>query len=403
MLPSDPSAAARPASPAAASASSPPVAGWPTLPGAEAAEHQTVVLLETLLERLADGVLVLDRRERVSYWSPSAERLTGRAAKEVLGSPAETILGGLATELARLGEGDTTGLLETPRGRLPVRVVVMKATGTGGVHLGRVCALTDLQAVWMERAQQTRLERLATLGRSLASAVHQIRNPLGATMGFADLLERDLRGGPAHGLALRIRDGFAEINRRIDELLCYARPRPLQLEEVDLADLVEQVGQQVAARFPDGPRTELALGRGAGIQADPRQLGQALENVWVNACEAAGDAGRVRVLLQAGPVEAETAEALEVADAPETVRLLVRNDGPGLAPELLRSIFEPFQTQKPGGTGLGLALARSIVTSHGGELEAVSAGGWTTFVLTLPAAPTRVPPATQERNHAAAR
>ncbi len=348
------------------------------LPGAEPAEQRTVVLLETLLERLADGVFVLDRRERVSYWSPSAQRLTGRKAEDVIGRRAETVLGGLARDLARVGEGDATGLLETPRGRLPVRVVVMKATGTGGVHLGRVCAVTDLQAVWMERAHRTRLERLATLGRSLASAVHQIRNPLGATMGFADLLERDLRGEPAHGLALRIRDGFAEINRRIDELLCYARPRPLQIEKVDLAELVAQVSGQVAARFPEGPRAQLELARKVCVQADPRQIGQAIENVWVNACEAAGTTGRVKVLLQGGPAGTEAAE---------TVRLLVRNDGPGLAPAVLRSIFEPFETQKPGGTGLGLALARSIVTSHGGEIEAVSAGGWTTFVITLPAAP----------------
>ena len=357
-----------------------PAESWPIPTGAGPADHQTVILLETLLERLADGVFVLDRRDRINYWSPSAQRLTGRAARDVLGRPAEAALEGLSCELAALGEGETTGLLETPRGRLPVRVVVMKATGIGGVHLGRVCALTDLQAVWMERSQQVRLERLATLGRSLASAVHQIRNPLGAAMGFADLLERDLRGQAAHGLMLRIRDSFAEVNRRIDELLCYARPRPLHLEECELGQLVEQVRGQVQARFPGGPAAELELEPGVRAKVDPRQLRQALENIWVNACEAAGPGGAVKVLLQSG-------SARPPGRTVETIRLLVRNNGPALDPQVLRSMFEPFQSQKAGGTGLGLSLARSIVTSHGGELEAVSAGGWTTFVITLPAAP----------------
>ncbi len=353
---------------------------WPAALTRDAADQQTVALLETLLERLADGVFVLDRKDRLLYWSPSAERLTGRRADDLVGQCAQEVLGTLAEQLGRLSEGEASGLLDTPRGRIPVRVIVMPATGEGGVHLGRVCAIVSLQAVWMERAQQERLERLASVGRSVASAVHQIRNPLGATMGFADLLERDLRGQDPHELVVRIRDGFTEVNRRIDELLCYVRPRPLHLAEADLGDLLSHIVQDVRARFPDGPSPELQIAPPSAGVFDPRQVRQAVENLVVNAIEAAGPRGEVMILLNPGDT------AGPVGDA-ETMRLLVRNTGAELSPDRLREIFEPFTSSKPGGTGLGLALARNIITGHGGEIEAVSAGGLTTFVLTLPRAP----------------
>lgn len=353
---------------------------WPAALSLEAADQQTVALLETLLERLADGVFVLDRKARFLYWSPSAERLTGRAADDLVGQPAGEGLGTLAEQLNRLTKGEASGMLDTPGGRVPVRVIVMPATGAGGVHLGRVCAIISLQAVWMERAQQERLERLASVGRSVASAVHQIRNPLGATMGFADLLERDLRGQDPHDLVVRIQGGFTEVNRRIDELLCYVRPRPLHLAEADLGDLLSQIVQDVRARFPNGPSPVFQIAPPSTGVFDPRQVRQAVENLVVNAIEAAGPKGEVKILLNPGG-------AVSAPDDAETFRLLVRNTGAELSPDRLREIFEPFASSKPGGTGLGLALARNIITGHGGEIEAVSAGGLTTFVLTLPRAP----------------
>jgi signal transduction histidine kinase len=162
------------------------------------------------------------------------------------------------------------------------------------------------------------------------------------------------------------------VDRRIGEVLAYARPRPLEITEFELGGLLAGVIEQVRARFPQGPDPVLAPCPGIRLRADAGQLGQAVENLLVNAAEAAGPEGQVRLLVQAGKERSG-------------LRLLVRNTGPQLKPERIKEIFEPFRTDKSRGTGLGLPLARRIIGDHGGRISALSAGGWTTFVVALPA------------------
>ena len=110
------------------------------------------------------------------------------------------------------------------------------------------------------------------------------------------------------------------------------------------------------------------------LLADQGQLRQALENLLVNAAEAAGAQGRVRLLVQ----------TQRPPGAPDSLRLLIKNTGAALSQERLSALFQPFVSGRAGGTGLGLPLARRIIEAHGGEIGALSAGGWTTFVVTLP-------------------
>ncbi len=337
----------------------------------------SVSLLETLLDSLADGVFALDRRGRVIHWSGSLARLTGIGCAQALGRPGGELVGDLADRVIARERSAATGCLRLPDGGdLPVRVLAARASGPGGVLVGWVCAVTDLRGQWAAQAEAQRAEALAELGRGLAAALHQVRNPLGAAAGFAELLQRDLTGTPAARLMSRLRASLEEVDRRVGAVLAYARPRPLEVQEFDLSGLLAEVADQVRARFPAGPAIACEAPRPVGVRADRNQLRQALENLMVNACEAAGPAGQARVLLQgAGGVRDAAGRG---------VRVLVRNTGAPLAPERLREIFEPFRTAKSGGTGLGLALARRIAAAHGGRITALSAGGWTTFVLALP-------------------
>jgi signal transduction histidine kinase len=344
--------------------------------GALGEARRALVLLETILEELCDGVLAVDQRGRVIYWSPSCERLTGRGAAAVLGRPADEALGGLAAELGAADAGPVDGLLGRGAG-VPVRIRAVRASGEGGVRIGHVYALTDLRGAWEQQAEDERQAALAELGRGVAWAVHQIRNPLGAAAGLADLLARDLAGAPGAQLLGKVREGLREVDRRVGEILAYARPRPLQLELYDVTRMVRQVAGDVRARFPSGPTIESGRRAALPLLCDPAQLQQALENLLVNAAEAAGADGRVNLLVQRGSAGAQ-------APGSETVRLLIRNTGAELPADALGSVFEPFSSSKLRGTGLGLPLAKRIVEAHGGRIEALSAGGWTTFVVTLP-------------------
>jgi signal transduction histidine kinase len=328
--------------------------------GALEQARRSVALLESLLDALADGVLALDRRGRVIHWSRSLAALTSIPATEALGRSGGELIGELADRVIAEPRGASNGCLQLPNGReLPVRVVAVRSRGAGGVVVGWVCAVTDLRGRWAERAEVQRETALAELGR-----------------GLAELLERDLEGTDAVRLAGKIRDSLEEVDRRIGEVLTFARPRPLDVAAFSARDLVAAVIEQVRARFPNGPAIALEAPEPVELRADRNQLGQALENLLANACEAAGPRGDVRLLLQRVPAGPEPGAG--------DVRVLIRNTGEQLPPERLQEIFEPFRSGKSGGTGLGLPLARRIVRDHGGRITALSAGGWTTFVVTLP-------------------
>jgi two-component system, NtrC family, sensor histidine kinase HydH len=339
-------------------------------------EPGTPAMLECLLDQLADGVVAAGRDGRVAYWSDSLARLTGVAAAQARGRRVDELLGGLAPVFDGVDPQTRSGSLRFPTGELPLRLTAVRAPGPAGTTLGRVAAVTDLRRAARDRGVREQREALAHLGQMVATAAHQLRNPLGACLGFLGLLEQDLGDSPSSALLLRVREGLLEMDRRIDELLSYARPRELQPRELDFGGLVRAITQAATARFPGGPVIELRATAHLSLRADEAQLRQAIENLVVNAAQAAGPHGRVRVWARGETCPAHGGE--------RGVRLLIRNTGAELRPGELKQLFEPFVTRKPGGTGLGLPLARRVIESHGGAIHALSAGGWTTFVVTLP-------------------
>ncbi len=344
-------------------------------------EPGTPALLESLLEQLADGVVAAGRDGRVAYWSDSLARLTGVPAAQARGRSVDELFGELAPLFRGIDPQTRSASLRFPVGEIPLRLNAVRAPGPAGTTLGRVAAVIDLRRAARDRGARDQREALAHLGQMVATAAHQLRNPLGACLGFLGLLEQDLAGSPASALLLRVREGLLEMDRRIDELLSYARPRELRVDALDFGELVRAVTRDATARFPQGPTIELRAATHLPLRGDGAQLRQAIENLVANAAQAAGASGRVRVWARG--------QTRPARRGPPAVRLLIRNTGGELRPGELKQLFEPFVTRKPGGTGLGLPLARRIIESHGGAIHALSAGGWTTFVVTLPVDPYR--------------
>jgi C4-dicarboxylate-specific signal transduction histidine kinase len=207
-----------------------------------------------------------------------------------------------------------------------------------------------------------RTEKLATVGRLAAGLAHEVGNPLGAITGYVELarMRLPLDAHPELGDALeRIGAAAARIDHIVRELLDFARPSPPLLAPIALRPVVEATLRlaQVQPRFRDvAVEVELPPDLPRAV-ADEHQLSQVLLNLLLNAGDAMGGAGRVRVHGRA---------------AAGRVWLTVEDEGPGIAPEDLRRIFDPFFTTKePGrGTGLGLAISHRIMESFGGEIRA---------------------------------
>jgi signal transduction histidine kinase len=228
-----------------------------------------------------------------------------------------------------------------------------------------------------QRQELLRAERLAAVGRISAQITHELRNPLNSLGLNAELLADELADGPPEARALvgAISREVDRLNAVAEEYLRFARlPRPVKARE-DLNDLLggllDFVGpEMVAARV--GVRRELASGL-PPVNADEGQLRAAFLNLLRNSREAMPGGGTVTVRTRRAD---DGAVEVEVGDT-----------GPGIAPEDLRRIFEPFFSTKSGGTGLGLAFASQVVEEHGGSIGCESEPGrGTVFRVRLPIA-----------------
>lgn len=223
-----------------------------------------------------------------------------------------------------------------------------------------------------------RSERLATVGRMAAQITHEIRNPLASIGLYVELLGDELRRADdePRRLAAAIGNEVDRLSEITETYLRFVRlPRP-KLEREDLGGIVTAVLEFARAELSlGGIALELSVEAGLpDVAADENQIRQALLNLVRNAREAMPSGGRLRVELG--------------ANADGHVRLAIADTGPGIAPEHLAKVFDPFFSTKDKGTGLGLALVQQIVSEHGGRIDVHSpAGGGTTFVLTFPALP----------------
>ena len=233
-----------------------------------------------------------------------------------------------------------------------------------------------LRALERARLAHGRAERLAGVGQMAAMVAHEVRNPLGVLRGQVELARERL----GDSLPLRERERFADmlaeierLNRLTEEFLGLARDLPLVLEDVDLGELASGIVGEVQLATPKAQVEAVISDSPIRARVDPARLRQALLNLVLNAAQVGGDGVHVRV---------------EVAHAGPRARISVVDDGPGVPAELAPTLFEPFVGARPGGSGLGLAVARRVAERHGGTLVLESAPGerGARFTLSLPVA-----------------
>ncbi|MFP5288715.1 MAG: sensor histidine kinase, partial [Thermoanaerobaculia bacterium] len=225
---------------------------------------------------------------------------------------------------------------------------------------------------------------LAALGALAAGLAHEIRNPLNSLNLNMQMLEEEMEEGgsaasPASGKRLLAitRSEISRLERLVSDFLAYAKPRPLEVEEMPAVRPLERVRDLLAGEVQKrGARVEVEdLSGGARVRVDPSQIGQLLLNLARNAMDAAEEAGRRPVL------------ELSVTRQGPTVALAVRDNGVGIPPEERERVFEIFYSTRKGGTGLGLAIVDRIARAHGGRVKLESAVGEGTVVtVELPAA-----------------
>ena len=228
--------------------------------------------------------------------------------------------------------------------------------------------------------EAARQERLAALGGMAAVLAHEIRNPLGAIKGLAQFLGEKRTGDPTQTeMTQTIAREATRLERLVNDLLTYARPRPAERRPLVLQPTLREVmvlAQPAAdaASVKIRVETDDELPR---VMADPEQMKQLFGNLVLNAIQAMPSGGTVGIRVKGGvPVSSNSAKSIEIT---------VEDTGSGIPEGDLPRIFEPFYTTRTKGTGLGLAICKQIVEAHGGTIRvAQTSPKGTVFEVTLP-------------------
>ncbi|WP_025322433.1 sensor histidine kinase [Deferrisoma camini] len=235
--------------------------------------------------------------------------------------------------------------------------------------------------------QLRRADRLSAIGQLAAAVTHEIRNPLGAIKGTAEILRDEFPSGhpKAEFLEILLKE-TDRLNQVVEEFLGYARPGSTEEgEAVDLAQVARQVvGFLSTPARKAGVTVSLEADEPVRVGGRPAQLKQVLLNLVLNAVQATPP-GR-RVIVRVGSCDGRVLGPEFRQVAGRVAHLCVEDEGPGLPRGEEQRVFEPFFTTKEEGTGLGLAISRKIAEAHGGTLVAENRPeGGARFVLTLPA------------------
>jgi PAS domain S-box-containing protein len=342
-----------------------------------------------------------DLEGRISFFSPAAEKLTEYSSKEILGRSVDILMpekykelhhrafmsavkkGGFVSQAFSQRRGRELEVLAKSGREIPCEIYlseVFQGPDASKRLVGFSAIFLDLSEKKKLQAQLIHQEKMASVGQLAAGMAHEINNPLGVILGFAQSVIRKTKEGDAISMPLQSIEREAQrCKSLVQNLLTFSRIGKTGAEECDLnatigasLSLVESEMKmesvQLARKFEEGlPK----------IVADRSQIEKIIINLCRNALDAMSGKGGT-LTVQTGRANRENQECVEIQ---------VRDTGTGIPEEIRNRIFDPFFTTKePGkGTGLGLSLVNEMVQKHKGSIEIESElGKGTLFRVLLP-------------------
>jgi len=341
-----------------------------------------------LLDALSTGIVMLDAQLCAIYANVAAQDLLAFSVNQARGRPFgdflhdPSALTGILRRALETGEGIAdrelpvrpVGASSTAR-TLDVTITPLEGQVTGTHLLLELADTTQRRRISRDNDLIARLDSSRLMIKQLA---HEIKNPLGGLRGAAQLLERELQH-PALREYTQVIIGEADrLTALVDSI---AGPhRPPQKAFINIHEICEHVYHLLRAEAPAGVTVEHDYDPSLpNATLDRNQIIQALLNLARNALQAVGQSGHITLRTRALPGSTIGSKRHRLVASVQ-----VEDDGPGVAEELRSVLFYPLVTSRPGGSGLGLAVAQELVTRNGGLIEFESEPGHTVFTLLLP-------------------
>jgi two-component system sensor histidine kinase PilS (NtrC family) len=338
-----------------------------------------------VLDNLLSGLATADAENRLVTFNRSAVLITGREGALPIGEHAADVLqlppafaATLSQDLARVRSKRIDYVFRQPTGaniEVGLSVAALPLPDGSRGYLYTFQDVTDMKRF----EQNARLQqRLAAVGEMAAGIAHEIRNPLASMSGSMQMLKQELplSADQAQLMDIVLKES-ERLNHTIRSFLAYARPQKFSMQRLDLRPIVEETAillrnspevedrHQIDVRLAENP---------VFINADESQIRQIIWNLATNGLRAMPNGGSLCI----SAVQDKTTN-------PHVAVLRVEDQGVGIAPEDVDSIFQPFRGSFGKGSGLGLAIVHRIVTDYGGHIDVKPRpGGGTEFRVSFP-------------------
>ncbi len=335
-----------------------------------------------ILDNMSSGFLFADYRGRVLGANRAACGILNCVQDEVVGRHVESVL-------VSASAAECPAVTALREGRDYTSYEFPARTANGSIRLiglttnrlfdrkGRVTTMivsfSDLTEVARMRQELQHQDRMAVIGELAAELAHEIRNPVTSIRGAME----EMRKGPESAqiadrlAAIAVRESD-HLNEIVTGFLEFARNPEIKRQNVSLGGLALEMKRLLEDRHPGMKMTVVFPDDDCFVQGDPTQLRQMYLNLAQNAGEATGFSGTLEVHIRRNGAMAE---------------IRFDDEGPGIPPDKVARIFEPFYTGKERGVGMGLAICSRIVTAHDGTIQAAARpGGGASMIVRLPAA-----------------
>jgi len=344
---------------------------------------------QKLLESFPDLILVVDLDERYSFASSRIRDLLGYRPEELVGKKIEDMQDHspeflqLYRDVAsgrQLFASSEYGALHRDGSWRTMRASASQLFDTENKLGGVIISVRDITVEKKFEQQIIQSERLAAMGQMIGGFAHELNNPLTAILGMSDLLKEGEKDEARNRQLSILHQQARRATEIVQNLMYFSRPPAPGKSRVDLNELVERTLHLHAYSLRKNNITVDFLKEQnlPQVMGDPHQLMQVFLNLVLNAEQA------IREAREKGTLR------IRLGKTDRNISVTFQDDGPGIAPDILPNIFDPFYTTKrPGrGTGLGLSICKAVLKEHNGNIEASSApGGGAVFTVTLQITP----------------
>lgn len=333
----------------------------------ETAFNQLDVLFRSIIESVDTGVMTIDLQGKIKTFNRAAEEITGFGFSSVRNMPVEDVFPEFALLFA---EGRKTGQTKNRR------EIIIKSKDEKNINLGcsisslkdkqdreigNIIIFQDLTEIKLMEENLEKSKRLALIGEMAAGLAHEMRNPLASITGSIELLRQSLNLNDTDERLMQIIvRGKERLDNFVRDFLLLSRPIPMVRELVDVTEISRDVLENIklSKEWTGKVKINALLSEKVTVYANAEQIRQVIHNLTLNAIQAMGEGGELKVKVESVIHHNKKVVEIEVSDT-----------GPGIEEKDLQKVFEPFYTNKDKGTGLGLAIVSRIVDGYGGRIK----------------------------------